>query len=75
MNFDQVRNFKVWQTYKGCKKMNITTDLPVNAASCYAETECKQRDFSVFFSHQWDNDTKCFHNNELGTIYVITKES
>jgi len=64
------RKFKVWQTYKESKPIEVETDYAIHAAESYTELNCISRDTSVYFAGQHNNNTKKFHNNEIGTVYV-----
>ena len=65
-----VKQYKVWQSYVDAPKENIQSDYAIHAAECFAELHCLGRDTLVYFVGNHGNNTKKFHNNEIGCIYV-----
>lgn len=64
------RKFKVWQSYVNANTENIQSDYAIHAAESYAELHCVGSDTEVYFVGNHDNNTKKFHNQEIGCIYV-----
>lgn len=67
---NKVNTYKVWQSYVDAPKENIQSNYAIHAAECFAELHCMGRDTLVYFVGNHDNNTKKFHNNEIGCIYV-----
>lgn len=67
---NQIKEYRVWQSYVDAPKESIQSDYAIHAAECFAELYCSGRDTLVYFVGEYDNNTKKFHNNEIGCIYV-----